>query len=223
MNKIFTLLLAFVLLGCGKTREKQLLGDFFIRYNQDNGDIKAQAKFKEYAGEASETWYYPSTGVSFMDLPMYLKKNAGITDDFYEYEGKKQLKEEMLFKFVNAKSQPIKQKITHRELSNFKIKEGAVTIDSGFTLVWEGSPLRGQDEFLLIAEFENAPQQRIAYSGATKANELRYIPQQLTGFKKGKARFSLMHMHYERFPEESEVQGAFTIEYYFTPFEVEIL
>ena len=222
MNKVFLFSIMIVLLGCGETAEKQLLGDFFIRYLEEDGSIKAQAKFKELSNDKEE-WFYPSTGVSFMDFPMELKKMNGVTDDFYEYIGKKRVESEMLFKFLNGKEEQIKQKTSYEKLRNFNIKEGKIEIDSGFTLVWEGIPLLDKDELLMMVEGENGEVQKISYSGATKSTELIYVSDQVQNFPKGKVKISLMRLHYKRFPETSEVQGAYTIEYHFKPFEVEIL
>lgn len=222
MNKIFLFCIAVTLLGCSETTEKQLLGDFFIRYLEEDGSIKAQAKFKELSNDTEE-WYYPATGVSFMDLPMDLKEMNGVTDDFYEYTGKKRVEDEMLFKFVNPKSEQVKQKITYKKLRNFSVKEGQIEVDSGFTLVWEGIPLQDKDELLMMVEGKNGEVQKISYSGVTKSTNLVYIPDQIKNFPKGKVKISLMRLHFKRFPQASEVQGAYTIEYHFKPFEVEVL
>jgi hypothetical protein len=222
MSKIFLFLLAIVLLGCGETSEKQLLGDFYIRYLQEDGSIKAQAKFKQFS-EKQEEWYYPETGVSFMDFPMNLKEMNGVTDDFYEYIGRKPLQPEMLFKFVNTKLIQVKQKVTYDNISNLRIKEGEIKVDSGFTLIWDGATLQENDELSLMVESEEGQVHKISYSGATNSNELKYIPEQVEKFPKGKVKISPMRMHFKRFSETSEVQGAFTIEYYFKPFEVKVL
>ena len=223
MNRILLFLLTITLLGCGETTEKQLLGDFFIRYLAEDGGMKAQAKFKQFSENGDQEWYYPSTGVSFMDLPMYLKEMNGMTDDFYEYTGKKTVQPEMIFKFINAKSEQVQQKLTYQTLSEFSIKNNKIEVDSGFTLTWKGSPLLESDELLLIAESEDGQSQKISYSGVTSENQLIYIPGQLETFPRGKIKISLMYLHFQRFSETSEVQGAYTIEYHFKPFEVEVI
>lgn len=222
MNKILLFLLAISFFGCSETPEKQLLGDFYIRYLEEDGGIKAKAKFKQRSSDREEL-YYPKTGVSFMDLPMDLKRLNGVTDDFYEYTGKKKVQPEMFFKFVNVKLAQVKQKVTYQEISNFRIEGGKIEVDSGFTLVWEGTNLLERDELLLMVESENDPAQKIFYAGATTSKELVYRAEQVVNLPKGKAKISLMRMHYERFPETMEVQGSFTIEYHFKPFEIEIL
>ena len=222
MNKIYLFLLAISLVGCRETSEKQILGDFYIRYLEEDGSIKAKAKFKTQSDD-NDVFYYPETGVSFMDFSMNLKKMNGITDDFYEYNGKKRIEPTMLFKFVNADLLQVKQKITYEKMNSFGIEGGKIEVDSGFTLTWKGGNLSGNDELLLMLESENGESKKISYSGATKSNQLDYIKEQVANLPKGKAKISLMHMHYAHFPETAEVQGAFTIEYHFTPFTVEIL
>lgn len=224
MNKLFVFLALIILTSCSSSEtasEEKLYADFVMRYIQDNGNFNAKAKFKTIIKGEKDVAFFPSTGVSFMDMPMY-EKSVPTVGKFYEYSGPKHPKESIIFRFLDQNDKSAQLEATYRPMRNLAIQESSIEIDSGFTLTWEGEPLIQGDELLLSVEVEGADIQKVVYTGATKSNELFYRKEQLTKLSKGKATLSYMKMHYERYPEDSKIGGSYTLEYHFQPIVIEI-
>ena len=224
MHRMLTFLLLILLGACGNDKtanEEKLYADFVMRYNQDNGNFNVKAKFKTIVKGVQETEFFPATGVSFMDLPMYDKNVAGI-GKYYEYDGSKHPKEKMIFRFLDQYEKSSQLETVYSPMRNLSIEGNTIAIDSGFTLTWEGEPLMQGNELLLSVKTEGSDLQKIVYTGATKSNKLYYRKEQLAKLTKGNATLSFMKLQYKRFPEESKVGGSYTLEYHFKPIEIEI-
>lgn len=152
MNKILLFIALMIVVSCNNSEnenQERLYADFVLRYIQDNGNFNAKAKFKTIVKGKSETTFFPPTGVSFMELPMY-EKNVPSIGRFYEYNGSKHPKKEMIFQFVDQNDKAIRLKTTYHPMRHLSIKESVIEIDSGFTLVWEGEPLMSGEELSLM-------------------------------------------------------------------------
>lgn len=224
MNRLFVFLTLIILTSCASNEtasEEKLYVNFVMRYIQDNGNFNAKAKFKTVTKGEKEAAFFPSTGVSFMDMPMYKKDIPGV-GQFYEYDGSKHPKASILYRFLDQNDKSAQLEATYSPMRNLTIQESVIELDSGFTLVWEGEPLIQGDELLLNVEIEGEDLQKLIYTGATKSNRLFYRKEQLEKLSRGKATFSYMKLHYERYPEDSKIGGSYTLEYHFKPIEIEI-
>lgn len=226
MNKLIVVVLLLGLLGCQSEEktEETLYADYKIRYLEESGELKVEAKFKLMAADSSLKSFQPSTGVAFANMPLYFKSVQGIKEDYYETVIRKSLRKDMAFHFLNEKDEAVSQPIQYAPMHFMHVEGDEIKLDSGFTLVWKGENLMPGDELIVLMETQGEGKpKKIVYTGATSKPRLYYRPEQLAHLKKNTiVKIDVMKMHYKRYPQTDVVRGAYTLEYYFKSFVAKV-
>ncbi len=228
MNFRFTLLccLAFLIsLGsctneqnATTTNSQQTFTNFYVRYLEDDQELKAEAIFK--IGDSLQTATAQAIqSVSFENTPMDLKD---LGKNGMRYRSKKQgqsFKDKYLFNAQLDAKTSIDYPLSINAVNSFSIKEKQISRSKGVTISWDGAPLvKGE---LLVVFFVNPDKKPVSFTinGPTNKSEVFLEAKNLNRLKAGEGTLRLIRKVLNRL-DEDPLNVESVIEYYTRPINI---
>jgi hypothetical protein len=168
-------------------------GSLYVRYEQPEKRIKAEATFTETDAQGVEKSKVFQGGLSFLGGGMKTKMLPG-NKLRYEYEQFGKLPQELPFRF---KEQDGSEKIFSLKinvLDNFTFQDSVIVKSKNSKLSWQGSPLSASEKLVLL--FTDAANQthNLEYNGPTTSPAVVITPEKLLSFSPGVARLYLVRI-----------------------------
>ncbi len=232
MNFRFPLffLFVFALVFCACSNEQKpaptipqtnAYSNFYVRYLQDDQELKAEATFK--IGDSLKTATIQAIQkVSFEDHPMDLKD---LGKNGIRYRSKKSgqaFKGNYTFNATINEQQHFDYPISIDPIESFSIKEKKLSRSKGATIAWEGTALKKGE--LLVVFFINPDKKpaSLTINGPSNASEIFLAAKNLSQLKVGTGKLRLIRKVLNKFEEEPQ-NIASVIEFYTTPIEINII
>ncbi|MFK8101507.1 MAG: hypothetical protein AB8G15_03235 [Saprospiraceae bacterium] len=200
------------------TTSQQTFTNFYVRYLEDDQELKAEAIFK--IGDSLKTATAQAIqSVSFENTPMTIKD---LGKNGIRYRSKKSgqsFKEKYTFNAQLDSKISIDYPLSINTVNSFSIKEKQVRRSKGVTITWDGTPLvKGE---LLVVFFVNPDKKPVSFTinGPTNKSEVFLEAKNLSRLKAGEGKLRLIRKVLNRLDEAPQNIES-VIEYYTRPINI---
>lgn len=202
-------------------KTQHIYAKYYVRYLQTEKELKAEVSFKE--GDTLETARsIVLNQVNFEDNPMEVQnlgKNYGIR---YGFRKKGPHRQTYQFSYSGEQMGEQVHEIGMSPITEFLIKEGAISKTSGMTLVWQGEALTKNQEMILLFTDEERKAFPVQIKGPSERTEVVLSAEQIAGLSLGKGRLMLVKKQFEQ-SRTAQATKVSEIEFYSNQLDIAVV
>ncbi len=178
MRYLLVCFLFFSMISCQQDSAKssnndvKLFADFYVRYLQNEQQLKAEAIFKRGLDKEKANKIELEGDVKFDgQLLNPIKLNNSIFR--YQLESKRAFKENTIFKIEHDKGTTTEHSIGMSPIGKFSLENGSASKKNGFLLAWDGANLTDKERLLVLVTDKNNKAHSISINGPSKNQQAR--------------------------------------------------
>lgn len=182
--KFFSLIsLSLILLISCKKDNSKIYSNFYIRYDDTDENVKAEAVF--FVGDTIDNAkpFVPENGVFFDEGAMEQKDL--VNRIVFKSERSTDVKPYFEFKYKNKNKTYDKFELPLPYLSSFHINNNSISLDSGFVVKWEGKPLAKNENMVIFITDSKNLDKNILFEGPTENSSINVLSNKLIGLSIG--------------------------------------